>query len=65
MILKRILKRAIFVQHSRVQQIIFKALTITVINKALSPVLKKVWCEYEYEYGLGVSMVWGVVFPGP
>ena len=31
----------------------------------LSPVLKKVWCEYEYEYGLGVSMVWGVVFPGP
>ena len=32
---------------------------------AQSPVLKKVWCEYEYEYGLGVSMVWGVVFPGP
>ena len=34
-------------------------------DRAQSPVLKKVWCEYEYEYGLGVSMVWGVVFPGP
>ena len=37
----------------------------TTVLKLLSPVLKKVWCEYEYEYGLGVSMVWGVVFPGP